>query len=67
MFLTFNIIILVLGLVLYLFVTGIWKMSSREALKNQELIVSKSGRMLKVVALVSMAMASVNIVYQLIN
>jgi len=67
MFITFNIVILILGLILYLFLTRIWKMTSEEGRKKQDLIISQSGRMLKIVALVSMAMASVNIVYQLIN
>lgn len=67
MFLTFNVLILVLGIVLYLFITEMWRMSSAEGMKKQQLIISKSGKMLKLVALASIAMSSLNIVYQLLN
>jgi len=67
MFFGFNIMILLLGIMLYLFVSGIWKMSSEEGRKNQELIISKSGTMLKFVAIASMAMASINLAFQFMN
>ncbi len=61
MYFIFNILTFLFGLILYLFITRIWKMNSPEGIKKQDQVIDKSGRLLRFIAIGSMAISVINI------